>query len=260
MAVGANRWSGQPANLSAQITPLVVQLRNETPAHIRVSYADFQVTDEAGNRYTTLNAYHGPSPTGANEAVLDRSALRSAVAGVRIGVRAPALRPRAVVVVPLRGRVLFRPGVRASMRTGWMVRRPMVVSRVHLRGGAFIGPGFRSGAYITTPNVYYSNYYFYPGYRAWYPGYSWYFDAPYAYPAVYWSNVNYVAAWYDGPTDDLVTYGLPEGVLAPGGTAVGFLYFKNATAGNGRLNLSWNAVNARTGETVVLQTGFSVAY
>jgi hypothetical protein len=52
------------------------------------------------------------------------------------------------------------------------------------------------------------------------------------------------------PSADMLDLALPEGVLAPGGTARGFVYFERAPRGTGPATLRWPVVDARSGETV----------
>jgi hypothetical protein len=52
------------------------------------------------------------------------------------------------------------------------------------------------------------------------------------------------------PSADMRDLALPEGVLAPGRTASGFVYFERAPRGTGPVTLKWPVVDARSGETV----------
>ena len=52
------------------------------------------------------------------------------------------------------------------------------------------------------------------------------------------------------PSADMLDLALPEGVLAPGGTARGFVYFEPAKRGTGPVTLRWPVVDAQSGETV----------
>jgi hypothetical protein len=52
------------------------------------------------------------------------------------------------------------------------------------------------------------------------------------------------------PSADMLDLALPEGVLAPGRTARGFVYFERAPRGTGPVTLRWPVVDAQSGETV----------
>jgi hypothetical protein len=59
----------------------------------------------------------------------------------------------------------------------------------------------------------------------------------------YGPNVQRWSEWYypTAPSYDVIRLGLPEGVLPGGQRASGFVYFENATALTGRIDLTWTA-------------------
>ncbi len=64
---------------------------------------------------------------------------------------------------------------------------------------------------------------------------------------VFWWGGPYAPFGYRRPTQDILTYGLPEGVLSPGGRVSGFVYFQNATSrGAHQLDLTWELHDAHT--------------
>jgi hypothetical protein len=65
---------------------------------------------------------------------------------------------------------------------------------------------------------------------------------------VFWWGPGYYPS--ERPSADVIASALPEGVLEPGGRANGFLYFQKATDRSERLDLAWEAHDARTGNFV----------
>ena len=53
----AEEWSGAPEDLFEYLTPIAVELRNNGPVEVRVSYADFALRDEHGFRYAAINPF-----------------------------------------------------------------------------------------------------------------------------------------------------------------------------------------------------------
>jgi len=65
----------------------------------------------------------------------------------------------------------------------------------------------------------------YERYRMFYPAFS-YWDGPWDFDPVFYDQ--YYATWKPAlPTRDMLQQALPEGVLQPGGSAAGFLYFNH---------------------------------
>jgi hypothetical protein len=50
-------WEASPDDLPQYVTPVAVELVNNSPYEVRVSFADFSLTDESGLRYAALNPY-----------------------------------------------------------------------------------------------------------------------------------------------------------------------------------------------------------
>jgi hypothetical protein len=116
------------------------------------------------------------------------------------------------------------------------------------RGGVYVGPGgVRSWGYGGRG---WNGYLVVGGLRPYYGFGVGYWGGPWFYPPYY---SDWVYAWGPAyyptrPSTDVLTLGLPEGVLPPGARVSGFLYFKRATASRrGLLDLSWDAHDARTG-------------
>jgi hypothetical protein len=121
-------------------------------------------------------------------------------------------------------------------------------------GGYHGGYGYHGGVTIGPPGAGryggWSGYHIYGGLRGYYgPGY-YYWGGPFIYPPYYsswvfwWGPSYYPSA---EPSADVLAFGLPEGVLVPGGRVTGFLYFQKATGGTRTLDLSWDAHEARNG-------------
>jgi hypothetical protein len=89
-----------------------------------------------------------------------------------------------------------------------------------------------------------------PGLRGYYGIGPWYWDYPFIRPPYYWDWVFWWGpAYYPAayPSQDVLAYALPEGVLPPNTRVQGFLYFKKATSPERRnLDLAWELVDAKT--------------
>ena len=55
--VQAQAWSGSPASLPQQITPLKVTVANESSRPVRITYDDFTLTGSSGFSYSALPPY-----------------------------------------------------------------------------------------------------------------------------------------------------------------------------------------------------------
>jgi hypothetical protein len=270
----ANQWEGYPEDLSDYVTPIAVELYNPGPNEVRVSYADLALRDGSGFRYAAINPYIPATTVGANEdggakhpsLLADNNGLvllASAGGHYAGGFRgAPAagggggFRSAPAARMPSGGGG-FRSAPPAGMG-GW-------------GGGRSIGPPPPAGAFSPGIRNHYGGYgggrYGYGsgwGYRGggWrgylvvgglrpYYGFGvGYWGGPWAYPPYYG---DWVYGWGPDyypqrPSTDVLSLGLPEGVLPPGARVSGFLYFKRATSAHGgALELSWDAHDARTG-------------
>src|SRR2546423_5202148 len=52
-----SQWNGYPEDLTDYITPVAVELYNNSPYEVRVSYGDFSLTDQRGFRYAAINPF-----------------------------------------------------------------------------------------------------------------------------------------------------------------------------------------------------------
>jgi hypothetical protein len=207
-------WEGAPYDLGDYLTPVPVEFYNGGTLPIRISYFDLALTDESGRRYAAINPYSGEQ---RSEGLVEQGAL---VAG--------------------RG---FHGGFRGGVRVGppragpMMPRRPIVVPRAVVRHGVVVGGGFRG----FRP---------FPIYRPFFGVGIDYWDYPFFYPPGYaswvwaWGPAYYPAPY---PPDDVLAFGLPEGVLEPGARVTGYVYFQRATDQARRLTLTWHPHDARTG-------------
>jgi hypothetical protein len=60
------------------------------------------------------------------------------------------------------------------------------------------------------------------------------------------------------PSSDVRRLALPEGVIEPGGSVSGFLYFQNAAARAERLELSWHVRTPAGGHVARLRVAFVI--
>ena len=72
--------------------------------------------------------------------------------------------------------------------------------------------------------------------------------------AAYWSRYAPVLGTVDLPTADMLARALPEGVVEPGGSVAGFLYFAGVGNDVARVGLRADLVNADTGQLRVSLT------
>jgi hypothetical protein len=189
-----------------------VEIRNNTNRPIRVTYADFSLTSDRGQRLSAVN------PFAASRAFSDYTPataelLATAVAQVRYT-------PRPAYVVP-RTTTFYRP-------------QP-----------AYIGRPFVN-SYQVFPNYLPYRSYPYQYSVLWSP-----YPSSYLYPPGYWDSVTYWGGWgaYGGypaprPPPSVLAMAIPEGVIQPGGSVGGFLYFQEATAQASSLRLVWDAFDA----------------
>jgi hypothetical protein len=139
----ADRWSGDPANLESEVTPVLVRIENTSLRPLVIRYQNFEFMDPAGRNYQAIPPYK-----------IDESMTEA--------VTVPAYEWHSFAVAP------------------------------HL-----------------------SRYYY--GRRSW--------GDPFFYDAAWFSDRYTVWRRIELPTPDMVRMALPEGVLEPGGSAEGFIYF-----------------------------------
>jgi hypothetical protein len=212
----AEQWSADPDDLADYLTPIAVELYNAGPYEVRVSFADFALRDERGFRFAAINPF---IPAALGRLELERGPLLAARGGFggRGGFGSHAARGGGRIVVgPPSGRRWGGYG-HIGWGGGW--------SGYHIAGGlrGYYGPGF--------------GYWYGPGsYPPFYGQWVWWWGPAY-YPS-------------PRPSADVLSFALPEGVLAPGGRVNGYLYFQKATDHARVLDLSWEAHEARSGGVV----------
>jgi hypothetical protein len=219
LTVFPSEWTGSPDDLTDFLTPIAVELYNAGPYEVRVSYADFSLTDERGFRYAAINPFL-PAQLGQTEQKPVLLAARGGFGGFG------------------RGGGGFSHSYGRS-GGGRIVVGPPAVHRSY--GGGYLGRGGWRGYSI------------YGGIRGYYPGWAYWRD-PFFYPPSRW-----VYFWGPGyyparPSRDVIEAALPEGVLAPGGHVNGFLYFQKATDRSRQLGLGWEAHEPRQNGLVGMAT------
>jgi hypothetical protein len=238
----ANQWDAYPYDLADYVTPIAVELYNGGSSDVRVTYVDLALRDSSGFRYSAVNPY---------------------VPATTIGDAAPIIPPpqpaaasseRAVLLASFHGgggvHVAAPAGGRAFGGGGMHVAPPAGVRGFGAPGarGVYVGPpgghrwgygGGRWGGYLVAGGL--------RPYYGWGVGY---WGGPWVYPPWYYDwVVTWGPAYYPAqPSPDVLSLGLPEGVLPPGAHVSGFLYFKRATGSRqGALDLSWDVHDARSG-------------
>jgi hypothetical protein len=252
MVAFANQWDAYPYDLANYVTPIAVELYNPGPSEVRVSYIDLALRDQSGFRYAAINPYipattvgetSSPPPVllaaNGNMVVAGRmggggfhggggfrgvgapSVGRSYGGAIRVGP--PGAIGHGGIIGPPRGVVVGPPGGR---RPGF--------------GWGYVGGGWNGYLVHGCLRPYYG----------WGIGY---WGGPWIYPPYYgdwvfmWGPAYYPAR----PSTEVLSLGLPEGVLPAGAHVSGFLYFKRATgAHQGALDLSWEVHDARYGASL----------
>jgi hypothetical protein len=240
----ANQWDAYPRDLADYVTPIAVELFNPGPYEVRVTYADIALRDPRGFRYSAINPYIPATTVGETEQV--KPVMLAAVgptlpAGVRGGVSVGppgGVRGGASISAPrgvrMGGGRMIVPGARVYGPAPGVVVGPPGVRR--------FGWGYAGGGW--------NGYLVHGGLR---PYYGWgvgYWGGPWLYPPWYYDwVVTWGPAYYPAqPSTDVLSLGLPEGVLPPGSRVSGFLFFKRATgAHQSALDLSWDIRDARSG-------------
>ncbi len=176
VTVAGGGWTGHPAELEGTLTPLRVDIRNDSGRPIRVRFDEIKLVSPAGREYAALPPYE-----------IDET--------------------------------LTEP-----------VDKPL-------------DPEFAHDRFYVVP---YASRHFTPGLRPW--------NEPFAYDAAYYGPL--YAEWpaYSRrvevklPTEDMVSRGLPEGVIEDGGSVSGFVYFQKVPGSLDRVDFRAELVDARTGE------------
>jgi hypothetical protein len=102
---------------------------------------------------------------------------------------------------------------------------------------------------VSNPYYGFNRFFVAPYLSRWYPRFSPYSGA-FAYNSAYYSP--YLTQYRDVqlPTVDMVQRALPEGVLQPGGTAMGFVYFQRLDRDARTLTLDVDLADAQTGASI----------
>jgi hypothetical protein len=261
MVAFANQWDAYPYDLADYVTPIAVELYNPGPYEIRVSYVDLALRDQSGFRYAAINPYI-PATTVGEAPILDEPAPAKPVLLAANGNMIVAGRMGGGGG-GFHGGGGFRggaPSVGRSYGGGMRVGPPMGG-----RGG-FIGPPRGGGVIVGPPGVHrpgsfgwgyggggWNGYLVHGGLRGYYGWGVGYWGGPWLYPPYYndwvfmWGPAYYPAR----PSTEVLSLGLPEGVLPAGAHVSGFLYFKRATGTHqGQLDLSWEVHDARSGASL----------
>jgi len=177
--VKGDAWEGDPRNLGEFLTPVLVEISNESERSIQVRYSNFGLVGQSGFRYAALPPFQ---PMGT--AYGDR------------GVQNEDVAPAAA--------------------------RPPPPARHAAHRRFFVAP-----------------------YQAQYFGYFAPWPHPFAFDSFYWGQYYY--SWVEPlPTKEMMNDALPEGVLQPGGSIGGFVYFQNVAPREGNLAFVANLVDAET--------------
>jgi hypothetical protein len=228
MVAFANQWAADPYDLADYVTPIAVELYNGSPYEVRVNYADLALRDGSGFRYGAINPYLPATMASDNTSTKARPVLLAA--------NGP------IVLASHSGGGHGGGGFHGSaMRSS---------GAVGARGGVVVGVpgGVRSWGYRGGGG--WHGYRPIGGVRPWFGWGVGYWAGPWAYPPYYY---DWVFAWGPAyyparPSEDVLTLGLPEGVLPPGARVSGFLFFKRATGQHqGSLDLGWDLHDAQTG-------------
>jgi hypothetical protein len=247
MVAFANQWAGDPYDLADYVTPIAVELYNGSPYEVRVNYADLALRDGSGFRYAAINPYIPATIVGEKS---------GDGAGAPVEKSSSSEKPARPVLLAANGPMLVAfhssgggGGFHGSFHGGAGYRGAAVGRAVAPAGGHYVGApggargwGYRGGGWHGYRPI--------GGVRPWFGFGIGYWGGPWAYPPYYY---DWVFAW--GPTyyparpsEDVLTLGMPEGVLPPGARVSGFLYFKRATAQHqGALDLGWDIHDAQTG-------------
>ena len=275
LTVFPSSWEGDPDDLADYVTPVLVEIRNDGPQEVRVSYFDFALTDQSGFRYAALNPFV-PASASLDEKSdpIDMAKLAASTHRERakeesdVGVTLVAYRggggvrigaPRAGGYAPRSGFGGRPLGVPPSAAPGWRGGTNLGGYGGGRYGGGYGGGRFYGGGGFGYGGPRWSGYAALPYYRPWFGVGVGYWNDPFLYPPGYATWVwGWSPTYYPSPRvpTDVVNAGLPEGVLQPGGHVSGFLYFQRSHANAQQLALTWNVTDARsnapTGQARVL--------
>jgi len=258
LVVQPNAWAYDPWDLGEYLTPIWIRITNRRPNDVRIVYADFALTDEAGFRYAVISPYSGGpiSPGSSSSApASDKSRIaETSDLNMRTDAYYAMLPPEAFKPIDAISLANFQQtNANPEERT---TSAPFQLTRggtTRLHGGGGLGGRFGGGRYggyghyggRPVPGFYVHPYGYgaYPFFSPWpYGYYGLGYYGPYAYR---WDYRYYPAS----PSYDVVQYGLPQGGLKTGGTVAGFVYFQRATTRATRLTFTWTA-HAADGKTI----------
>jgi hypothetical protein len=274
LAAYPNTWDGDPEDLPDYLTPIWIDIVNQTSQTLRIRYQDFALTDQSRFRYAAVSPYSGqpqvsrsskPQPS-KPQPPAPATTPAAAPRPSEPAAPAPAApeQPSGTPSAPPSGGNAQPPPATATPIPGggltdetspWLGSpddesgaRILLIRDGRRGGGGFRGHGgFRSG--------FHTHIFIGPGpffYEPWWPywrPYPYYYGPYYYGPYVYSWNYRY----YPGaPSADILRLGLPEGELQPGGRVSGFVYFQQATRRPGHLELTWSVhtVGGRSVESI----------
>lgn len=226
--VRGDAWKGDPKNLGDFLTPVLVEISNDSDRPVQVRYSDFGLVGQSGFRYAALPPFK-PMGTAYGSLEGEGTAKESGqwkapplpdaeAAGAGPEAKAVGERERRTASLP--------PDAEA------------------------IGVGARGAGHPAPPPLHVAHRHFFVApYQAPYYGYFSPWPYPFGFDSLYWGQYYY--AWVEPlPTPTMMNDALPEGVLEPGGSIGGFVYFQNVTPREGRVTFVAHLVDAKTQEPV----------
>jgi hypothetical protein len=243
ISAAPNTWNDEPSDLSDYLTPIWVQLSNRSRADVRVVYADLSLTDSAGHRYGAVSPYR----TDERQSLADESPENTQVSEWYF---APTMQERGELLPVATGDPQFELSRHTTMHG--------------MRGGHSIGGyyGPRGGYYGPRGGYYgprghwgagWGDYGYLGYYSPWPYFYAW---PPYYGPYVYYWGPRYYPT---EPPEAIRQRGMPEGVLHPGGTVSGFVFFQHVqTSAPRSLDLAWLVHDSQGKAVTVLHVPLSV--
>ncbi|HEY0840277.1 MAG TPA: hypothetical protein VGD74_08825 [Vulgatibacter sp.] len=223
--VRGDAWKGDPRNLGDYLTPVLVEIANDGDRPIQVRYSDFALVGQSGFRYAALPPF---KPMGTAYGSLEDGGDPGAQ-----GVDEWAAPPR--------------PDIDAPASVGATASGSRARSR---DGDASAAPATETAGHPSLPLMHAGHRHFFVApYQAPYYGYFSPWPYPFGFDSLYWGQYYY--AWVEPlPTPTMMNDALPEGVLEPGGSIGGFVYFQNVTPREGRVTFLAHFVDAKNQQSV----------
>jgi hypothetical protein len=289
MSAEPNAWNGHPTDLGDYLTPIWIGIVNQRREDVRVSYADFALTDESGFRYAAVSPYTGqavaappqsvPPPPPAKSRAPDSpppespppdspppdspSSASPPPDSPPFALAPPDPAPLAsppFALAPPDPELLASPSAALAPPDPELLASPSAAlappgslrsGRVALASFELVRYGGRGGrGHVYVGPRPGARFYVHPHYHGYFHYYA---PWPYFY---YWPPYygTYVYYWdyryYPGaPSYDVMRLGLPEGVAKSGGSVSGFVYFQNAATRATSLKLTWS-VHTADGKSV----------